>query len=73
MYIILKHNAQYKPGKLMLHHIVFKKAGEDEYGYPILQKDNQENHIIDKVVPYEVPYLKHEVLQIINKLKEKKI
>ena len=73
MYIILKHNPQYKPGKLMLHHIIFKKTGEDEYGYPILQKDNQGNHVIDKVVPYEVPYLKHEVLQIINKLKEKQI
>ena len=54
----------------MLHHIVFKKSGEDEYGYPILQKDNQENHIIEKVVPYEVPYLKDEVISIIHYLQD---
>lgn len=73
LYIILKHNPTYRPGKLMLHHIIFEKVGEDEYGYPILKKDAQGDAIVKTVVPYEVPYLKTEVISMINWLKENPI
>lgn len=72
MYIILKHNPKYKPGKLTLHHIIFEKEGEDKYGNPIIKKDSQDNPVVKEVVPYEVPYLKNEVRNMINWLQENK-
>lgn len=72
MYIILKHNPMYKPGKMMLHHIIFEKEGDDQFGYPILKKDPQGEVIVKTVVPYEVPYLKSEVINMINWTKENK-
>jgi hypothetical protein len=70
LYIILKHNPAYKPGKLILHHIIFEKTGEDDFGYPILKKDPQGEPVVKEIVPYVVPYLKTEVISMINWLKE---
>ena len=72
MYIILKHNPRYKPGKLMLHHVIFEKEGEDEFGYPIAKKDTSGNPIVKTVVPYEVPYMKSEIINMIDSIKNKK-
>lgn len=72
LYIILKHNPIYKPGKLLLHHIIFDKAGDDQYGYPLLKLDQDKNPIVKEVVPYEVPYLKSEVVSMINWIKDNK-
>lgn len=66
LYIILKHNPRYKPGKLILHHITFEEESQDKYGYPIAKKDIDGNPIIKEVIPYEVPYLKSEVISMIN-------
>lgn len=68
MYIIIKHNPNLKPGKIVLEHIIFKKSGDDKFGNPIYVKDDQGNPIVDKVVPYELPYLKKEVTNIIKHL-----
>jgi len=69
MYIILKHNPRYKVGKIMLHHVIFEKDGEDKFGYPIAKKDDKGNPIVKTVVPYEVPYLKAEVIAMIDYIK----
>lgn len=72
MYIILKHNPKLKPGKLILQHVLFEKEGEDEYGYPIIKYDDNGDPVIKELVPYEVPYMKEEVLTMINWIKENK-
>lgn len=77
MYMILKHNPNLKPGNVIIHHIVFENAGEDEYGYPITKLDDQGNPIITDVIAYELPYLKAEAHAImewykLNKDKVKK-
>ena len=72
MYIILKHNPRYKPGKMFLHHVIFEKEGEDKFGNPIPKKDSNGDPIVKTVVPYEVPYLKSEVISMINYTKENK-
>lgn len=72
MYIILKHNPTLKPGKLTLHHITFENEGLDKYGYPITKLDPQGNPIVTGVTPYEVPYLKSEVINMINWLHDNK-
>lgn len=68
MYIINKHNPNLKPGKIVLEHIVFKKESEDNYGNPVYYKDEEGNPCVDKVVTYELPYLKREVIAIIKHL-----
>ena len=66
LYIILKHNPRLKPGKLSLHHIIFEEDGVDNHGYPITKLDDQGNPIVKDVVPYDLPYLKSEVIAMIN-------
>ncbi len=66
MYIVLKHNHRFKPGKMQLHHIMFVVEKLDEYGYPVVARDNNGNPIVDKVIPYDVPYLKREVQDMIK-------
>ena len=72
MYIVLKHNPRYKPGKMFLHHVIFEKEGEDQFGNPIPKKDSNGDPIVKTVVPYEVPYLKAEILTMINHIQDNK-
>lgn len=69
MYMMIKHNPTYKPGSMMLHHIIFEKEGEDKFGYPILKLQDGKP-IVKTVIPYEVPYLKSEVINMINWIKD---
>lgn len=68
MYIMLKHNPNLKPGKIVLEHIIFKKQGEDKFGNPIYAKNDNGEYIVEKIVPYNLPYLKKEVIGIIKYL-----
>ena len=71
MYIILKHNPNLKPGKLIIHHITFEEEDEkDEYGYPILKTSVEGDPIIRDIEVYELPYLKQEVLDILSWYKD---
>jgi hypothetical protein len=72
MYIIIKHNPKLKPGKMFLHHILFEEAGKDKYGNPIAALDSNGDPIVEHVIPYEVPYLKSEVIKIIHWLEDNK-
>jgi hypothetical protein len=69
MFMMLKHNHNLKPGKLILHHIIFEVIGEDSNGYPIVAKDNNQEPIVKNTIQYEVPYLRAEVINVINHLK----
>lgn len=69
MYIIIKHNPRLKPGKLIVDHIKF--AGEvDEYGSRILKYDANNDPIVEEIKRYDLPYLKKEVIDIIQYLKD---
>jgi hypothetical protein len=72
MYIILKHNPKYKPGKMFLHHVIFEKEREDKFGNAIPKKDANGDPVVKTVIPYEVPYLKSEVIAMVNYLKANK-
>jgi hypothetical protein len=72
MYIILKHNRRLKPGNLVIQHVKFKKEGEDANGYPIYVRDDRGDFIIEDIVYYELPYLKEEVVKMLNWHKENK-
>lgn len=70
LYIILKHNPRYKPGKLELQHVIFEQEGENQFGNPIVSKDHMGDPIVKEVVHYELPYLKNEVRAMIQWLSE---
>lgn len=72
MYIILKHNHKLKPGKLMIDHVIFEDKGLDEKGNKIHVLDENGKPKIKDIVHYELPYLKSEVIAIINEMKNKK-
>lgn len=73
MFIMLKHNPTYKPGKLTLHHVIFEKTGEDKFGNPILARDERGETIVKTVIPYEVPYLKNEIRSMLIWLQDNPI
>lgn len=72
MFIILKHNYNLEPGTLEIHHIEFEKESEDENGFPIYALNPLGEPIIKSVHPIKLPYLKREVLLMLNWLKEHK-
>jgi hypothetical protein len=72
MYIMLKHNYNLYPGTLEIHHIEFEKEGEDKNGFPILAVDTEGNPIIKKLNAIKLPYLKKEVIAVLEWLKEHK-
>jgi len=72
MYIILKHNPKLQAGKMYLHHITFENDDIDKWGYPITKYDQDNNPIVKEVIPIEVPYLKDEVISIVNWLHDNK-
>lgn len=72
MYMILKHNPKLKAGTMMLQHIMFEDEGKDDNGYPILKVNDLGDPIIKDIVYYDLPYLKNEVLSIVNWYKDNK-
>jgi hypothetical protein len=70
MYIILKHNHHLKPGKIQLDHVEFEVEKLDENGYPIVSTDAMGDPLVKKVTPYELPYLKKEVIAMFKFLQE---
>jgi len=70
MFIILKHNPRLKPGTLTIHHIQFETVGEDKFGNPITALDSNGDPIVKDIVPYELPYLKQEVISCLHWLED---
>jgi ATP-dependent exoDNAse (exonuclease V) beta subunit len=66
MYIILKHNPKLQAGDIYIHHVTFEEEGKDEYGYPITKYSLEGDPIVKEVIPMKVPYLKDEVISIVN-------
>lgn len=66
MYIILKHNPRLRPGAMTLQHVIFEEEGKDKFGYPIAKRNDLGDPIVKDVVSYPVPYLKSEVIAMIN-------
>ena len=72
MFIILKHNPKLKPGIITIHHILFEEAGRDRFDNPISALDTDGNPIVTDIVPYDLPYLKKEAIDIIHWLEDNK-
>jgi len=72
LYMILKHNPQFKPGVLTIEHIKFKLDSMDEFGFPIYYMDNNNEFVVEEIKNYKVPYLKEEVMAILREFKNNK-
>lgn len=70
MYIMLKHNFNLKPGKIQLDHIEFEIDSLDKNGYPIISTDAKGDPLVKKVTPYELPYMKKEVIAMFKYVQE---
>lgn len=70
MYMILKHNPKLKPGHLIIHHVLFDTVGEDQFGNPITALDKSGDPIVKDVIPYELTYLKAEVIAMLHWLED---
>jgi len=70
MFMIMKHNPWFIPGKLVLHHVTFEENGKDKFGNPVTRLDSEGSPIVKQVIPYELPYYKDEVRQMIKWLHE---
>jgi len=66
MYMILKHNPRLEPGTLIIHHILFEEVGKDKWGNPIPALDSNNEPIVKEVVPYQLRYLKAEVMALLQ-------
>jgi len=73
MYIVLKHNPSLKVGELTLQHVIFEEGfDKDPYGYPLYIKDENGNPIVKNTVTYKLPYLKEEVITLLEHYKQNK-
>jgi hypothetical protein len=73
MYIILKHNPILTPGNLTIQHVIFEEEfDKDPYGYPLYVKDEEGNPVVKNVVTYDLPYLKDEVITMLEHYKQNK-
>jgi hypothetical protein len=70
MYIMLKHNFNFKPGKMQLDHVEFEIDTVDKNGYPVVATDAAGDPIVKSVTPYEIPYLKKEVIAMFKYVQE---
>lgn len=68
MYMIIKHNPLFRPGNLTIEHVVFEELGRDKFNSRTLKRDENGNPIVKEVIPYQVPYYKKEVIDIIHYL-----
>lgn len=60
MNIILFHNPQLSPGQLEIHHGIFENEGLNQWGYPIIKRNEKGEPIVKEVKIIKLPYLKKE-------------
>jgi hypothetical protein len=70
MYIIQKHNFNLIPGKIQLDHVEFEIDHVDANGYPVIAHDAKGDPMVKKVTPYELPYMKKEVIAMFKYVQE---
>jgi len=68
MFIMLKHNPNLNTGVMQIEHIEFEVEKRNSFGYPVSKLDSLGNPIVKKVTPYQVPYLRKEVLSMFKYL-----
>lgn len=74
MYMILKHNPSLKPGRLLLQHVIFEELNlKDQFGHAILKTDEDNNPIIKEVRDIYVPYMKKEIISILEYYKKNQL
>lgn len=71
-YCISRHNCNINIGDLIIEHVKFQEEGRDQYNYPIYRKDLNGDYIVKEIEVIKVPYLKKEVVTLLNWLKEHK-
>ena len=66
MYMMNKHNYNLQPGIMRIDHVEFEISHMDKNGYPVSKLDKNGEPIVKSITPYEIPYLKKEVVSLFN-------
>lgn len=67
MYMILKHNPQFNPKEIKIHHAIFEEESKrDKYGYPLIKYDANGEPILKNIVQIDCRYLKKEVVLMLE-------
>jgi hypothetical protein len=66
MRLILLANPHLKPGEMKIYHVTFENEGFDEFGFPILKKNNEGNFFPKKGKYHKVPYLEKEAIYMLK-------
>jgi hypothetical protein len=73
MYIMHKHNFHLDIGMMQINHILFEIEKHDEQGNPIVCVDALGDPVVSKIIPYDVPYLKNEVIAMFKHIQQTKL
>ncbi len=73
MYIMHKHNFHLDIGMMQINHILFEIEKHDEHGNPIVCVDALGDPVVSKIIPYDVPYLKNEVIAMFKHIQQTKL
>lgn len=65
MYMVLRHNPKLKPGKMIIHHVIFDEGEEGKFKERNIKMDSNGNPVVLRVDSIEVPYLKSHVQAMI--------
>jgi hypothetical protein len=68
MKLILLKNPGLKPGNLNLLHVKFKVDRYDQYGFPVLARD-ENGYIVEERIKYPAPYLEKEAVAVLKIMK----
>lgn len=66
MRLILLKNPHLKPGKIILIHIKLEVAERNIYGFPVLQRTEDEGYVIEESKKYNLKYLENDVRSLLK-------
>lgn len=66
MYMILKHNPLFKPGKLTINHVIFEEHARNKFNQRSVVLDENKKPIVKQVINHTVPYYANEAKAIVD-------
>ena len=69
--MIMYHNPGMKLQEMVIEHVKFKLSKLDQYGYPIYDKEENGDYIVDSIIPIKMLYMTNEVKWVLEDIKRK--
>lgn len=69
--MIMYHNPGMKLQEMVIEHVKFKLSKLDQYGYPIYDRKENGDYIVDSIIPIKMLYMTNEVKWVLEDIKRK--